>query len=113
MNMQTTARLPNLFDLILTEPRSFSLPAFALTYVLLPFMITIALITTGIVLPNGTVAAEFLFLAVLYSNALIAAALAYALPKAESKKRSSVHLFVSSLFPFLLWRVSVMILFGY
>lgn len=113
MNKLITAQMPNLFDLILTEPRNFSLPAFALTYVLLPFMITIALITTGIVMPNGTVAAIFLFLAVLYSNALIGAALAYALPKTKSKKRSGVHLFVSALFPFLLWRVSVMFLFGY
>lgn len=103
-------RLPNLFDLILTQPRNFSLPAFALTYVLLPLLITIAIITTGVVLPGSIVAAIFLFLAIIYSNGLIAAGLTFAFPKVPSKKRSQVHLFISSSFPFALWKISVLIL---
>ena len=113
MNNLTARRFPNLFDLFLTEPHSFSLPAFALTYVLLPLIITIAVISTGVVLPGSTVAAIFLFIAVLYSNGIIGAALAFTLPRLNSKKRSGVHLFASSLLPFLLWRVSVLILFNY
>lgn len=108
-----THRLPNLFDLVLTQPSNFSLPAFALTYVLLPLLITIAIITTGVVSPGSMVAAIFLFIAIMYSNGLIAAGLAFAFPKVPAKKRSQVHLFISSSFPFALWRVSVLILFGH
>ncbi len=113
MNKPTSDRIPNLFDLFLTEPSRFSLPAFGLTYFILPFLITIAVITTGVVRPGSAVATIFLFLAVLYSNAIIAAALAFALPKLDSKKRTGVHLFTSSLLPFVLWRLSVLVLFNY
>lgn len=113
MNKRTPRRFPNLFDLILTEPKKFSLPAFIMTYILLPLMITIAVITTGVVLPSSTVAAIFLFVAIFYSNGLIGLALAFGLPKLDSKKRSGVHLLASTLMPFALWRVSVLILFNY
>ena len=113
MDKLSTNRLPNLFDLILTQPSNFSLPAFVLTYIVLPLLITVAIITTGVVLPGSLVAAIFLFIAIIYSNGLIAAGLAFAFPKVPRKKRSQVHLFVSSFFPFALWRISVLILFGY
>ncbi len=115
MKNLTTSRFPNLFDLVLSQtgPRGFSLPAFFLTYVLLPLMITIAVVTAGVILPGSKVAAVFLFLAIAYANGFIAFALALALPKVTSKKRTQAHILISSSLPFALWYISVLLLFGY